>query len=393
MNRNEKGRSRGAGTALVALAGALGISAVAAPLASASTHAKPASHKVKKQSANGALVAAEKQLSALEAKAGSGVTLTETGSSLFYPLFSTWAQHYSSATVQTASTGSGAGQAGALKGTVDIGASDAYLPASDPATLLNVPVVVSAQQINYNLPGIGRTTHLKLDGAVLNGMYTGKITRWNDAAIQKLNKGVKLPNVKVVPLHRSDGSGDTFLFTSYLAAQDPSSFVNSVGGPNTQVSWPSVPGALAENGNTGMLKGCQTTPGCVAYIGVSYLRGAVASGLGYGYLLNGKGNYVGPTPVNVANEIASYKRIPANGTISLINSKTAKFGYPIVNFEYAVVQEHQPSTAKANAIKALLAWGMDPRHGATGSYLAPVNFKPLPANALAIAINLLKKIS
>jgi phosphate transport system substrate-binding protein len=339
------------------------------------------------------LSGAEKKLTTFENAAGSGVSLTETGSSLFYPLFSTWAQSYHAASLQTASTGSGAGQSGALKGTVNIGASDAYLPASDPSTLLNIPVVVSAQQINYNVPGLKAGTHLKLDATVLNGMYTGQITNWDDSAITKLNPGVKIPSLPVVTIHRSDSSGDTFIFSSYLDYQDPSSFVEALGGPNTAITFPSVPGAIAANGNTGMLQACQATVGCVAYIGVSYLSAANAAHLGYAQLLNGSGNYELPTPVNVENEVASYKHIPTNGAISLVDSKNAKKGYPIVNFEYAIVEQNQPNTATANAIKALLAWGMDPRHGAAPSFLDTVNFKPMAPNALAVAINLLNTIS
>jgi phosphate transport system substrate-binding protein len=339
--------------------------------------------------------ALQKSLQTIEAAAPSSpVTLTETGSSLFYPLFSTWAQSYTNknTSIQTASTGSGAGQSGALAGTVNIGASDAYLPASDPATLLNVPVVVSAQQIDYNLPGLPKGTHLKLSAHVLAAIYNGSVSKWNDPAITKLNKGVNIPATPIVTVHRSDSSGDTFLFASYLAYGDPTSFVATSGGPNTTVNWPNVSGALAAKGNTGMLSVCESTPGCIAYIGVSYLRSAIKAGLGVAQLQNGAGNFVQLTPKNIENEIASYKKIPTNGTISLVYSKTAKFGYPIVNFEYAIVQQNQTSSTTAAAIKALLAWGMDPKGGSSTKYLAPVDFQPLPANALAVAVNLLKSI-
>jgi phosphate transport system substrate-binding protein len=381
-------RGRTTGAAAVALAGALALGAASAPIAAASTH-HSSNSKNKKKTVN-PLAAPEKQLSSLEANPGGG-SLTETGSSLFYPLLSTWAQSYHGASVQTASTGSGTGQSEALNGTVNIGASDAYLPLSDPPNLLDIPIVVSAQQVDYNIPGLAKGVHLKLTPKILNAIYTGQITTWNDPAITSVNKGVSIPNVKIVPLRRSDSSGDTFLFSSYLYnALGSSSFVTN--GPNTVVSWPNVSGELGEKGNSGMLATCETTAGCVAYIGISYLRSALKNGLGDAQLLNGKGNYVLPTPQNILSEVASYQHIPSTGAVNLEFSKTAKFGYPIVNFEYAIVNANQSSSTTATAIKAFLAWGMDPRHGAAASFLAPVNFQPLAANAMSVAVSLLNKI-
>ena len=183
-------------------------------------------------------------------------SLTETGSSLLFPLFGTWTTAYQKqfvnsskapiVTITTGSTGSGIGISDAATGTVNIGASDAYLSSADVAKypgLLNIALAISAQQVNYNLPGV---KNLKLNGTVLAEIYSGKITSWNDPAIKKLNPGVSLPSIKIITLHRADGSGDTFLFTSYLSAQDPSLWAPS--NVNTTVSWPSAPGALAETG-------------------------------------------------------------------------------------------------------------------------------------------------
>lgn len=370
-------------------AGALALGALTAPLVGATSTHKAAKHAASKASSD--YTAVEKQLSSLE-KPPSGVSLLETGSTLLYPLVSAWAQAYKPVHVTTAGTGSGTGIADALSGTVQIGASDAYLPPTDPKNLLDIPLDVSAQQIDYNLKGLAGKTHLRLDAAVVNDMYAGKITKWNDPAIAKLNPGVKLPSETVVPLHRSDGSGDTFMFSSFLAAQDPGGWVNAGGGPNTSVHFPSTPSALAELGNGGMLAGCEKTPGCIAYIGISYLRAALKAGLGDAQLLNGSGNYVLPTPGNINAEVASYKHIPATGAISLINSKTVKYGYPIVNFEYAIVNANQSSSANAKAIKAFLAWGMDPRNGSATGFLTPIYFHPLAPGAMQIAVNLLKQI-
>ncbi|HVC26341.1 MAG TPA: phosphate ABC transporter substrate-binding protein PstS [Acidimicrobiales bacterium] len=384
-------RGRVARAAALALSGALAFTGVGATIAGASTTraAVPAA-----KSSTNAYGAVESQLTTLENAAPSGVKLLETGSTLLYPVISVWASKYSAVNVTTAGTGSGTGIADATNGTVQIGASDAYLSPTQLASsgLLNIPVSISAQQIDYNIPGLAKGTHLKLDATVINNIFDGTITKWNDSAITALNPSVKLPNLKIVPFHRSDGSGDTFLFSSYLAYQDSSSWVPKAGGPNTTISWPSNPNALAEKGNGGMAAGCEATPGCIAYIGVSWLRTVVAHGIGYAQLLNGQGNYVLPTPRNIGYEVASYKKVPTNAAISLINSHATKYGYPIVNFEYAIVNTKQPSTSTAKAIQAFLAWGMDPRKGSTSSMLAPFFFQALSPTAMQISVNLLKQV-
>ncbi len=383
-------RARVGALATAAAVGTLALGAITAPLAGAAGVHKAAGHK-RAPSSGANYTAVEKQLSALE-RPPSGVSLLETGSTLLYPLISDWAAHYSATKVTTAGTGSGTGISDALAGTVQIGASDAYLPPTDPKSLLDIPLDVSAQQIDYNLKGLGGKTHLHLNADVINQMFTGQITSWNDPAIAKLNPGVKLPNEKVIPIHRTDGSGDTFMFSSYLDFQDPSSFVAAEGGPGTTIKWPSISSALAYEGNGGVLAGCERTPGCVAYIGISYLRSALKAGLGDAALENGSGSYVLPTPGNIETEVGSYHKLPASGAISLIDSKTVKYGYPIVNFEYAIVNENQSSQATAQAIKAFLAWGMDPRNGSSPKYLTPIYFHPLAPGAMQIAVNLLKQI-
>jgi phosphate transport system substrate-binding protein len=196
--------------------------------------------------------------------------LTEAGSTLLLPLLSAWSRNYHSAVVTTSGGGSGQGIASASAGKVDIGASDAFLSSGDMVKnprLLNIPLVVSAQQVNYSVPGLPAGTHLRLSGTVLAQMYQGKITSWDDPRVKALNPGVPLPATRVVPLHRSDSSGDTFLFTSYLSTNDAG--WNSAIGYGTTVAWPGAPGARAEKGNSGMVSACARVAGCVAYIGVA----------------------------------------------------------------------------------------------------------------------------
>ena len=314
-------------------------------------------------------------------------SLSETGSTLLYPLFSSvWVPAYHSefanVRITTGSTGSSTGIADAASGADDIGASDAYLSAADlvkhPA-LENIPLVVSAQVLSYNLPGI--KGNLKLNATVLAGLYQGTITSWNDPAIKALNPGVPLPSLKVVPIRRSDGSGDTFLFTSYLSG--PGSKWADAAGFGTEVAWPPVAGEQAAKGNAAMVATCAAHPGCVAYVGISYLQQASAAGLGEARLLNSSGNYVLPDAASISAAAESFASVtPAAGTISLVDSPVPG-GYPIVNYEYAIVSTRQPSAAKAVAVKALLIWILT--RGSSPAYLASLGFRPLPTQVAAIA--------
>jgi phosphate transport system substrate-binding protein len=323
------------------------------------------------------------------APAKANTSLTETGSTLLFPLFGTWSTDYQKLydtksspariTITTGGTGSGTGITDAATGTVNIGASDAYLSSADMSQypgLLNIPLAISAQQINYNLPGVKK---LNMDAAVLAQIYAGKITNWNDAAIKAINPGVSLPSMKIVTLHRADSSGDTFLFTSYLNAQDPSGWPSS--NVSTSISWPSVPGALAETGNSGMVAGCAANKGCIAYIGISYLQKTQAAGLGTASLKNAAGKYLQPTSTTIsAAADALTAKTPANGTLSLINGP-ASGGYPIVNYEYAIVKTKQPNATQAEDIRAFLHWIVHDGQNAT-TYLDPVNFQPLPGHVV-----------
>jgi phosphate transport system substrate-binding protein len=327
----------------------------------------------------------------------SGGTVTETGSTLMYPLFNLWAggfnTKFSNTTIQTAGTGSGTGISEAENGTIDIGASDAHLSPSVTAAnpeLKNIPMAISSQMVAYDVPGV--QAHLKLSAKVISQIYQGQITRWNASQIASANPGVTLPNNPIVTLHRSDSSGDTFLFTQYLSKADPSGWGAKVG-YNTTVPWPAAPGALGEQGNSGMVSGCKATPGCIAYIGISYLTQVLQAGLGYGAIGNGKGQYLVPTQATIAAEAAGFvKKTPPNGTISLIYGNINN-GYPIVNYEYAIVSKHQTSNSTAKNIRSVLEWAINPKYGANNSYLTQVNFQPLPRKVEAQSITQILGIS
>ena len=323
------------------------------------------------------------------------VTLHQDGSSLMFPYLQTLVTPLTTAfpniTLAPAAGGSGKGITDTIAGAVDMGASDAYLSPGQMAqnpNLANVPVVVSAQDVFVNLQGV---SSLKLSGDVLAKIYMGKITKWNDPAVAALNSGVTLPATAVVPVRRVDSSGDTFLFTSFLSATNSDwSSGPSIG---TTVTWPAAPGELTANGNPGMVTECQATPGCVAYIGISAQSSAQAANLTLASLQNKSGQFLTANPTTMAaavNAVAS--QIPTNLAQSLIYTDGAQ-SYPIVNYEYMIINTTQKDANTSLAIRTFLAWTIDPTGGSTTALLAKNNFIALPAsvvNKVKVAIGSIK---
>ncbi len=311
------------------------------------------------------------------------VTLSETGSKDLYPVIVAWAAayhlKYPNVTITTESTPAVVGITQAAARAVNIGGSGIYLSESDMAAhpgLMNIALTISAVHVNYNLPGV--TEHIKLNGKVLAAMYQGTIKTWNDPQIAALNPGLNLPATPVVPIHRSDGgTSDTFVFTEYLSKQDPDGWGKSPG-HGTTVDFPSVPGSLAEDGMGGMATGCAQTPGCVAYLGTSYREQARQKGLGEAELGNASGNYLPPDAQTIQAEAASFaSRTPANQAISLVNGP-APDGYPIVNYQYAIVYSTQKDPAIAQTMQSFLHWVVT--DGNSPSFVDQVHFwlQPLP---------------
>lgn len=354
---------------------------------------KKKTHKSAKPKSTTTTTAAATTQTTTEKPPSGSYTISEEGSTLLEPLFELWAQayhqQYSNVTVNAAGGGSGTGISGAAGGVVNIGASDAYLSNSQVATtpgLMNIALAISSQMIVTNISGISANTHIDLTGQVISEIYEGKITYWDDSAIQSLNPNVKLPHEQIVALHRSDSSGDTFIFTSYLSAADPSGWGKSVG-YGTSVSFPSMSNALGESGNGGMVTGCNDVNGCIAYIGISYQSEVNKDGLQIAAISNASGNYEVPNASTVSAEAdALESKTPANETLSMIYDN-ASGGYPIVNYEYAIVQQHQSNSNEAAAIRAFLDWAIDPAAGSNYSFLSQVGFVPLsqPVQALSVA--------
>jgi phosphate transport system substrate-binding protein len=311
--------------------------------------------------------------------------LSETGSSLMAPLFAVWGPAYHAqfpqVSISTASTSSGTGISSAAAGTTDIGASDAFLSPADVSehtNLLNIPLAVAALMVIYNVPGLSPSTHLKLNGTVLARMFAGQITTWNNPAIRDLNPGVTLPGLPIVLVHRHDTSGSTFLFTSYLNAQDPADWASSLIG--TAVAWPSEPGEKSAQGSTGIVSAVHATSGSIGYVGVSYLSAVTTDAEGEVALGNSAGNYVLPTASTIQAGLASFTNTPPNETISLVNGSGPQV-YPIINYEYAIVSISQVTPTRAQDLRAFLNWAIS-----TGTaQLADVNFQPLPPSLVSLS--------
>ncbi|MGA9774448.1 MAG: phosphate ABC transporter substrate-binding protein PstS [Candidatus Dormiibacterota bacterium] len=324
------------------------------------------------------------------------MTLNEAGSTLIYPYLQVLAPQvhvaYSNITLDPGPGGSGLGISEATAKLVQMGGSDAYLSDAQAAanpSLLNIPIAISAQAVDYNVPGM--PANLKITGNILAQMYEGKITEWNDPQLAAINPGVTLPAVKVIPVRRVDSSGDTFIFTSLLTKTN-SAWAN---GPafGTTVTWPSVATEITANGNPGMIQVCKANPGCIAYIGVSVENTAIQQGLQEALLQNKAGAYLVPDLATITAAVnASAGSTPANLRQSLIYSSGAN-SYPIINFEYLMVQQQQSDAATAQAIRTFLYWAISPTGGATGSNLSAVDFVALPASVIPKVEAAINKIS
>jgi phosphate transport system substrate-binding protein len=324
------------------------------------------------------------------------VTLNETGSSLLYPLFKIWSTQYGQADphlrIVAGSTGSGAGIAQAVAGTVQIGASDAYMSDAEMKqnpNIVNVPLAISAQTVNFNIPGLNRSS-LRLDGPTLAGIYSGTIRYWDADEITALNPGLRLPHNAIVPIRRSDSSGDSFIFSQFLSFSTPA--WESAQGFGTEIVWPSVPGELTAVGNRGMIETAKRTPYSVAYIGVSLFREIAAAGLGTAQLKNQAGNFVLPTAATVGAAAAVLgPRTPADERLSLVFAPGAD-SYPLVNYEYAIVSTKQPDAATAAAMRTFLLWTVEQCSGNSPKTLSAVRFIPLPEYIRALSDAQLEKI-
>jgi phosphate transport system substrate-binding protein len=300
--------------------------------------------------------------------------LTGAGATFPYPIYSKWFSEYSSAhpgvEVNYQSIGSGGGIRQVTAGLVDFGASDMPMSdeqlASSKVKLLHIPTVLGAVVPVFNVPGVNE---LKFSGDVLADIYLGKISNWNDAKIAKDNPGAKLPDQKIIVVHRSDGSGTSFIFTDYLSkvSKDWS------GGPGKGSS-PSWPVGVGGKGNEGVAGLVRQMPGAIGYVELIY---AVSNKMSFGAVKNAAGNWITASIAGVTDAAASIKQMPADFRVSITNAPGAD-SYPISSFTYLLIPTSGSNEANRKILKDLLSWIVKSGEGEVSA----LSYAPLP-DALA----------
>ena len=234
--------------------------------------------------------------------------------------------------------------------------------AKAPSKILHIPTVAGAVAIIYNLPGV---SSLKLDGPTLADIYLGKITKWNDGAIAKLNSGTKLPAADIAVAHRADGSGTSFIFTDYLGVVSPE-WKTKVGKPNTTVNWPAGIGGKGNDGVAGLVK---QTSGAIGYVELIY---ASQNKLQTAELKNADGAFVTPTLEGITAATAT-ANIPDDFRFSMVNAP-GKDSYPISGVTWLLVYEQQKDAAKGKALVGFLKWALTEGEKQTKA----LDYAPLP---------------
>lgn len=311
-------------------------------------------------------------------------TLLGAGSTFIYPLFSKLFSEYNKSTglkVNYQSIGSGGGILQLSNKTVDFGDSDT--PLNDEQTqkagapVLHIPMCSGSVVLSYNLPGLKDT--LKLTPDIIANIFLGKIKTWNDKQIAEANAGVNLPGIPVVVAHRSDGSGTTNIFTTYLSKV--SAEWNTKPGKGSSINWPVGLGGKGNEGVAGLIK---QTPGAIGYIELAY---AVQNKMAFAKIQNKTGNYI--TPTVASTSAAGNIQLPADSKVSLTNTEAAD-GYPISGFTWALIYKEQNynkrSQERGNKLVKLLWWNIHDGQ----KYCHGLNYAPLSPSALTVAENILK---
>jgi phosphate transport system substrate-binding protein len=281
------------------------------------------------------------------------MTINGAGATFPYPIYSKWFDEYAkvdpSVRFNYQSIGSGGGQKQIMAQTVDFGASDG--PMSDenlgkaPGKILHIPTVAGADVVAYNLPG---DPALKFDSETIAGLFLGSIKKWNDPKLTALNPGVKLPDQEIVVVHRSDGSGTTYIWTDYLSKVSPE-WKQKVG-TNTSVNWPT---GLGGKGNEGVAGQIKQTPGALGYVELIY---AIQNKMPYGDIKNTAGNFVKPTLESITAAMAT-ANIPDDFRFSMTNAP-GKESYPIAGATWLLVYEQQKDPVKGKKLVEFLKWAL-----------------------------------
>jgi len=312
-------------------------------------------------------------------------TVNGAGATFPYPMYSKWFSEYhklhSDVEINYQSIGSGGGIRQVLAGTVDFGASDG--PMSDEqlsqakTKILHIPTVLGAVVPAYNIPGV--TGEVKFTPQALAGIFLGKITSWNDPALVSANPGVNFPNQPIVVVHRSDGSGTTFIFTDYLSKVNP----EWQSGPSkgTSVKWPVGLGGKGNEGVAGMVRQMQ---GAIGYIELIY---AVQNKIPYGVVQNSSKNFVKASLESVTAAAASAPKMPADFRVSITNAP-GKDAYPISSFTWLLIPAQSKDAAKGKILNDFLNWMLVDGQKMT----ANLTYAPLPEAVVAKVKEAVKQV-
>jgi phosphate transport system substrate-binding protein len=304
----------------------------------------------------------------------SGADLTGAGATFPYPLYSKWFDAYSTKSgvkINYQPIGSGGGIRQLSEQTVDFGGTDAPMTDAELAkakggAVLHIPTALGAVSIVYNLAGL--TQPIKLTGDVLAAIYQGQITKWNDARIASLNGGAKLPATDILVVHRSDGSGTSYVFTDYLASVSPAWATKP--GKGKEVQWPVGLGAKGNDGVAGQVK---QTPGAIGYVELAY---ANQNKMATAMMKNAAGEFVAPSIASVTTAAAgAAAKLPATTDyrVSIVNAAGAGV-YPISSFTWIILYEKQSDPAKGKKLVDFLKWALSDGQAME----APLDYAPLP---------------
>jgi phosphate transport system substrate-binding protein len=312
-------------------------------------------------------------------------TLVGAGATFPYPIYSKWFSEYhkvhSDVQINYQSIGSGGGIRQVTSGTVDFGASD--MPMTDKqlsevkTRILNLPTVLGADVPAYNIPGV--TGEVKFTPEALAGIFLGKISKWNDKAITSANPGVNFPDKDIIVVHRSDGSGTTFIWTDYLSKVSPE--WKSQVGSDTSVKWPV---GLGQKGNEGVAGSLRQMAGSIGYVELIY---AVQNNIPYGSVRNSAGVFVKASLDSVTAAAASAPKMPADFRVSITNAP-GKDAYPISSFTWLLIPAQSKDAAKGKMLADFLGWMVSDDQKMTSS----LSYAPLPDNVAAKVKEAIKQV-
>ncbi len=311
--------------------------------------------------------------------------LTGAGGTFIYPLMSKWAEEYQklcNVKVNYQSIGSGGGIAQLQKMIVDFGESDAIMTpqqkeGAQGGPIFHIPLVAGAVAVAINLPGV-KEGELKLTPDVLADIYLKKIKNWNDARIKKINPSLKLPNQDIAVVHRSDGSGTTFIFTNYLSKVS-SEWKDKVGSA-TSVNWP---GDVGGKGNEGVANSIKQIPGAIGYVELAYV---IQNKMPWALLENKSGKFMKPT-LDTAAAAADVSNLPDNMEVMITDSANPN-AYPIVGFTWLLLYADQKDAAKADTVLHFASWMITDGQ----KFAMPLEYAPLKGAAQKKAEALVKKV-